>query len=167
MVFESGALFGSRHMSFLSYGNSQLKNMSFWLVHPEKPKLSELIYRWIGFYHQLAAAVKGILNQMGDFSDIKFVGKIAARQGQCFSSTTPAIPLPESRFQTIQDLTVPVWPKSLSTPRDSFNYTDGIGSIREAFSKDIAERLGLTFVPSAIQVGESHVVLALINIATG
>ena len=58
---------------FLAYSNSQLKELSVWLVHP-----------------RFGYTPKTMRESMGDFSMCKTPPKYAARIGQCFSTTFQA-----------------------------------------------------------------------------
>jgi len=60
---------------FLAYSSSQLKEMSVWMVCPER--------NW---------TVQRMRDSMGDFSSCKTPSKYAARMGQCFSTTIETIP---------------------------------------------------------------------------
>lgn len=64
-----------RRYEFLAYSSSQLKEQSVWLFAPILGGLS----------------TDGVRRFMGDFSQIRCIGKAASRMGQCFSSTVQAL----------------------------------------------------------------------------
>src|SRR6185295_19425589 len=69
-TLEKGIRIGSRNYEFLAFSSSQLRDRSCWFFASTEKLNADDIREW-----------------MGDLSDIKEVGKYAARMGQCFSST--------------------------------------------------------------------------------
>lgn len=69
-----GFMFNNCKYKFLAYSSSQLKEGSIWMVNcSQEPHMVEKIRQF-----------------MGDFSNIKNPSKVAARMGQCFSTTIEA-----------------------------------------------------------------------------
>jgi RNA-dependent RNA polymerase len=75
-AMRPGIDIGGRRYEFLAYSSSQLKEQSVWLFAP----CDDL-------------STQDVLEFMGDFSQIRCIGKAAARMGQCFSSTVDAMEL--------------------------------------------------------------------------
>ena len=68
-----GLTLNGRKYRFLAYSSSQLKECALWMVNPP-----------VGW------SVDAIRTWMGDFSGCKGASKVAARMGQCFSTTVVA-----------------------------------------------------------------------------
>eukprot|EP01054_Gregarina_sp_Poly1_P007436 Gregarina_sp_Poly_1__7435@NODE_412_length_8758_cov_48_108733_g335_i0_p1_GENE_NODE_412_length_8758_cov_48_108733_g335_i0NODE_412_length_8758_cov_48_108733_g335_i0_p1_ORF_typecomplete_len2015_score241_88RdRP/PF05183_12/2_2e120_NODE_412_length_8758_cov_48_108733_g335_i02686312 len=138
LTFHTGCMIGHRLYQFLSYGNSQLRTKSFWAIHAFSPEFTP----------------EKVLNKFGDWAALKEPGKKAARQGQCFSCSTPAVKLDATEFQVnCRDLTtVAVQKEDAKDGRlREFCWTDGVGYMRSRTMVRVAASLRLPYVPSCIQ----------------
>jgi hypothetical protein len=66
------------------------------------------------------------------------VGKYVARMGLSFTKTTETIAIPPEEVVLIDDIFAP----------DGKAYTDGCGCISEDAAGEVAEKLGLDYIPS-------------------
>eukprot|EP00562_Extubocellulus_spinifer_P021094 CAMPEP_0178618244 /NCGR_PEP_ID=MMETSP0698-20121128/4138_1 /TAXON_ID=265572 /ORGANISM="Extubocellulus spinifer, Strain CCMP396" /LENGTH=121 /DNA_ID=CAMNT_0020257121 /DNA_START=245 /DNA_END=610 /DNA_ORIENTATION=+ len=82
--------------------------------------------------------------QMGDFSSISIPGKMAARMGQCFSTTN---------IGSSRELSPHEWQHIADVERNGYVFSDGVGTISTNMLAEVAERLGYNKQTlSAIQI---------------
>jgi RNA-dependent RNA polymerase len=106
----NGALY-----QFLAYSSSQLKECSLWMVHLDDK-------RW---------TVQEMRRNMGDFSKCTTPSKVAARMGQCFSTTFQGLDANVSPRQVdsgVRHVTV----HDVSSQSDALVHSDGNGLIRRS-----------------------------------
>mmetsp|Transcript_30181 Transcript_30181/g.33728 ORF Transcript_30181/g.33728 Transcript_30181/m.33728 type:complete len:264 (-) Transcript_30181:729-1520(-) len=136
-----------RHYDFLAFSSSQLRESSLWMFAPTGGLTSAKIRK-----------------AMGNFENIKIVGKYAARMGQCFSGTNDTIVLSEDGVKYIDDITiverVPMSPSEfrrkvfagkLEELVAEYVFSDGIGKISMKTAEKVAAKLNVRegHVPSA------------------
>ena len=126
-VLRHGIRMGKWHWKFLAYGNSQIRECgSFFFCEPEEAHgtiTCDSIREW-----------------MGRFSHIKSIAKLAARLGQCFSTTRP-----------LPGITAPTIIKTQDVERNGYCFTDGVGKISPLLAFFIAEDWKVYPTPSAFQ----------------
>lgn len=115
-LLSSGITLNGTHYSFLAHSNSQLKSKSCFLYAGSKDQANQLI------------------NDLGDFSKIKTVAKLAKRIGLLFSSAKTAVRLEPERCQDISDVV-----------RNDYTFTDGCGLISKHLANLLIQRLDLRF----------------------
>uniref|UniRef100_A0A0G4F372 RNA-directed RNA polymerase n=1 Tax=Chromera velia CCMP2878 TaxID=1169474 RepID=A0A0G4F372_9ALVE len=130
-ILAKGTAIGHCKFEFLSYASSQLRKASCWFVRSHHPRKH---INW-----------EGIFAYMGDFSNCVTPGKLAARQGQCFSATRKTAEVLQKDCFDAEDVEV---------TRDgyAFCFTDGVGYCSRGLAKEIADQLELGVVPSAFQI---------------
>jgi hypothetical protein len=123
-----GIIIGGRHYEFLAFSSSQLREYGCWFIAPKSGEdgiNANQVREW-----------------MGDFSEYKIIGKLAARMGQCFSSTHMTIELKPDQLTCIKDV---------QTYDDKYTFSDGVGRMSMAVARAVEEKMGLKELPSAIQ----------------
>jgi RNA dependent RNA polymerase len=129
----NGILVNGTRYHFLAYSSSQLKEFSVWMVSEEQ-----------GF------TVDAIRNNLGAFADWKgTVPKLAARMGQCFS-TTMALPKTTDDESQIRRSVVPDI-ETMYLGR-KMCHTDGVGLIRREVLTDQLRNLDITSNPDDISI---------------
>lgn len=125
-VMTQGIRMGKWHWKFLAFGNSQIReSAAFFFCEPEDGSVTcDSIRQW-----------------MGNFDHITSVAKLAARLGQCFSTTRLLHYLSSPRVTRIPDV----------VSENGFCFTDGIGKISLPLACLIAEDWKLDRPPSAVQ----------------
>ncbi|WUR03541.1 RNA-dependent RNA polymerase [Vairimorpha necatrix] len=125
-ILNDGIFLGNKKYFFVAMTTSQMKchNALFLTPYFSNNKLIGPDY---------------IRNWLGDFSNIKNIGKYAMRLGQALSSTIPTVEIKD--FLQIKD-----------NLKFNYNFTDGVGIISLIFGKIIAHKLGLEEIPSAYQI---------------
>lgn len=108
---------------FLAYSSSQLKESSLWMVNTQGSWTVESIRRW-----------------MGDFSMCETPSKVAARMGQCFSTTVVASGTHDSVPHGVKDN----FPDVLSNHNGKeMCHSDGTGLIERSLLEFMTARLPL------------------------
>ena len=125
-ILYNGLFLGKKKYFFVAMTMNQMKLHSAWFVTPY-------------FSQNILIGPDYIRNWLGDFSEIKNIGKYALRLGQALSSTIPTINIQE--FIEIDDIT-----------RNGFIFSDGVGLISFKYAKKVSEELGLEYIPSAFQI---------------
>lgn len=125
-ILNDGLFMGSRKYFFVAMTTSQMKLHNAWFLTPY-------------FSNNILIGPDYIRNWLGDFSEIKNIGKYAMRLGQALSSTIPTVDI--DKFIEIED-----------NIKNSFNFSDGVGVISFTYAMILAEKLGLEIVPSAFQI---------------
>ncbi|KAI4293334.1 RNA-dependent RNA polymerase, partial [Pancytospora philotis] len=122
----TGISAGPRRYFFLAATTSQLNEHCAWFVTP---------------YEHEGALIGAdyIKSWLGNFKDIKNIGKYTVRVAQALSTTKDTCVVTD--FVDIPDIC-----------RDGHTFTDGIGLISPAFAAAISKQLGYNFVPSAFQI---------------
>ena len=126
MVMSNGINIGTRKYFFLVMTTSQMKEHNSWFMTP----------------YEVDGTIIGtdyIKTWLGDFHNIKCIGKYAVRVGQPLSSTMDTMEFPE--FLEIPDI-----------ERNGYCFTDGVGLITFAHATKISNILGLVTTPSAFQI---------------
>ncbi|KAL2161293.1 hypothetical protein VTH06DRAFT_8513 [Thermothelomyces fergusii] len=125
-VMTQGIRMGKWHWKFLAFGNSQIReSAAFFFCEPEDGSVTcDSIRQW-----------------MGNFDHITSVAKLAARLGQCFSTTRLLHYLSSPRIVRIPDV----------VSENGFCFTDGIGKISLPLACLVAEDWKLDRPPSAVQ----------------
>ncbi|KAI9594184.1 RNA dependent RNA polymerase-domain-containing protein [Syncephalis fuscata] len=127
-ILVRGILVGGRHYEFLAFSSSQLREYGCWFIASKQGDngiTADQIREW-----------------MGDFSDYKIIGKLAARMGQCFSSTRMTIELEPKELKRIPDII---------TTDGAYTFSDGVGRMSLAIARAVEEKMGLKELPSAVQ----------------
>ena len=128
----NGITIGDRHFEFLASGNSQFREHGAYFFAPVEHVRVTDIRTW-----------------MGDFHDIQVVALYIARLGQCFSTTRA---IHGARARIVEDLQDNVLTVS---PKQSYNFTDGVGKISKFLAQVAASEVGLTMLngepPSVFQ----------------
>jgi RNA-dependent RNA polymerase len=127
-VLMQGIRMGKWHWKFLAFGNSQIRESgAFFFCQPdgdqEFPISCDTIRQW-----------------MGKFTHISSVAKLAARLGQCFSTTRHLHCISAPRIVKISDV-----------EKDGFCFTDGVGKISTVLAHFVSEDWNLHPAPSAFQ----------------
>ncbi|KAG0191239.1 hypothetical protein DFQ28_000680 [Apophysomyces sp. BC1034] len=140
-VLKNGIQIGSRRYDFLAFSGSQLRDHGCWFFAPTHDLNANNIREW-----------------MGTFSHVKIVAKHAVRMGQCFSSTRPITHLEEYEVEKISDI-----------EKNGFTFSDGVGKISGELAREVALKMELKTVPSALQfrLGGAKGVLTLCNDLVG
>lgn len=107
-VFRDGVRIAGRQFYFLGFSHSSLRSHSAWFCAPFTDK------------NMMRQDTTSILQQLGDFQDIRVPAKCAARIGQAFSETPYAVPLHDIRITYVEDV---------KTPGGDRVFSDGIGTI--------------------------------------
>ncbi|AEO54847.1 hypothetical protein MYCTH_2297939 [Thermothelomyces thermophilus ATCC 42464] len=125
-VMTQGIRMGKWHWKFLAFGNSQIReSAAFFFCEPEDGSVTcDSIRQW-----------------MGNFDHITSVAKLAARLGQCFSTTRLLHCISSPRIARIPDV----------ESENGFCFTDGIGKISLPLACLVAEDWKLDRPPSAVQ----------------
>lgn len=112
-------IFGRRYQ-FLAYSSSQLKEVSVWMVCPERG--------W---------TVESMRASLGDFSSCKTASKYAARIGQCFSTTVEGTPgMGSNTSRSLSHIRHDVVDDIYGDLEQSYCHSDGVGLIKkEAMSR--------------------------------
>ncbi|KAI5149002.1 RNA-dependent RNA polymerase [Enteropsectra breve] len=125
-ILIRGLTAGKIKYFFLALSSSQLRQHNAWLITP---------YQHNG--HLIGADY--IKKWVGDFQDIKNIGKYVVRIGQALSTTVDTKEI--SSCSEISDI-----------ERDGYCFTDGIGAISYAAASEISKMLNLNTIPSAYQI---------------
>lgn len=125
-VMIHGIRMGRWHWKFLAFGNSQIReNGAFFFCQPDQqsPITCDSMRQW-----------------MGKFTHITSVAKLAARLGQCFSTTRLLHCISSPRIVKIPDV-----------ERGGFCFTDGVGKISPLLASFVSEDWHVYPAPSAFQ----------------
>ncbi|ORD99367.1 RDR1 [Hepatospora eriocheir] len=127
-IMLNGIFIGNRKYFFLIMTNSQMHEHTAWFVS-------------IYYDYKLDRLVGAdyIKDWLGEFKNIKVMGKYAVRIAQFFSSTTPTIDV--EKYITIPDI-----------EKNGYCYTDGIGLCNGKIMYEVKNKLKLNFLPSALQI---------------
>lgn len=125
-ILNEGIFVGKKKYFFVAMTTSQMKLHNVWFLTPY-------------FSKNTLIGPDYIRNWLGDFSQIKNIGKYAMRLGQALSSTIPTVDIID--FIEIED-----------NIKNGFTFTDGVGIISLSHAKIIAKKLGLDEIPSAFQI---------------
>lgn len=138
-----GVLVNGKRFEFLAYSSSQLKEGSMWMVRLEGTGLT----------------ITAMRQRMGDFSKCTTAAKVAARMGQCLSTTfrglrghdsAPSNAGPSVKHVQIPDIVI-------DNSRDSTVHSDGNGLIRRSAMTKLLEhtpsvRNGMELNHSIVQI---------------
>ncbi|PNP82148.1 hypothetical protein FNYG_04337 [Fusarium nygamai] len=125
---RAGIILNGVHYNFYGHSNTQLKSRSCFLMAASKEEISRLI------------------EDMGDFTKMKTVGKKAKRIGLLFSSSKTAMIINPDRCEDIPDVET-----------DEYVFTDGCGLIAPSLAQELARRTRIIFrdsryTPSVFQL---------------
>ncbi|KAH6855124.1 RNA dependent RNA polymerase-domain-containing protein [Chaetomium sp. MPI-CAGE-AT-0009] len=125
-VMTQGIRMGKWHWKFLAFGNSQIRESgAFFFSEPEDGTVT----------------CRSIRQWMGNFDHISSVAKLAARLGQCFSTTRLLHCISAPRIVKIPDVETD----------DGFCFTDGVGKISFPLASLVSEDWKINTPPSAFQ----------------
>lgn len=125
-VLIQGIRMGKWHWKFLAFGNSQIRENSAFFFGQQSdgsPVSCDTIRQW-----------------MGNFTHISSIAKLAARLGQCFSTTRLLRHILAPRIVKIDDV-----------EKDGFCFTDGVGKISSVLAHFVSDDWNLYPAPSAFQ----------------
>ncbi|KAF9764517.1 putative RNA-dependent RNA polymerase 1 [Nosema granulosis] len=125
-ILLDGLFIGERKYFFLAMTMSQMRLHSAWFITPY-------------FCDNVLIGPDYIRTWLGNFSEIKNIGKYAMRLGQPLSSTYATVNM--EKFLEAEDI-----------ERGKHVFSDGVGLISFSAARDISTILGLTYIPSAFQV---------------
>ncbi|XP_078446619.1 RNA-dependent RNA polymerase 6 [Wolffia australiana] len=124
-ILEKGFLLCGRRYHFLAFSANQLRDRSAWFFAQEGALTVDSIRAW-----------------MGSFPN-RNVAKLAARMGQCFSSTVATVELPPTAVD----------PFLKDIKRNDYVFSDGIGKVSPDLALKVAAHLHLRYdPPSAYQI---------------
>ena len=130
-VMYHGFYLGEKKFTFFNFSQSQFRNMSCWfLTEPKK-----------------------ILEQTGDYSNIKIVAKFGSRVSQTLTTTIKTINIPDDHIVYIKDILLKSKIKDeKGIERDiEYNFSDGVGKISYNLAEQIAKMIHLNHVPACFQ----------------
>ncbi|CAL9232409.1 unnamed protein product [Arabidopsis halleri] len=127
-ILGEGITVGPKRFEFLAFSASQLRGNSVWMFASNEKIKAEDIREW-----------------MGCFRKIRSISKCAARMGQLFSASRQTLNVRAQDVEQIPDIEV-------TTDGADYCFSDGIGKISLAFAKQVAQKCGLSHVPSAFQI---------------
>ncbi|KAJ8553798.1 hypothetical protein K7X08_024476 [Anisodus acutangulus] len=127
-ILREGIVIGTKRFFFLAFSASQLRSNSVWMFASNEYVKAEDIREW-----------------MGCFNKIRSVSKCAARMGQLFSTSFQTMEVQPSHVEILPDIEV-------TSDGVSYCFSDGIGKISQAFAKQVAQKCGLNYTPSAFQI---------------
>ncbi|PKU68673.1 probable RNA-dependent RNA polymerase 2 [Dendrobium catenatum] len=127
-ILQDGIIIGSKKFEFLAFSASQLRANSCWMFSSNCDVTAESIRNW-----------------MGDFNKIRSVSKCAARMGQQFSSSFPAMCIESKDVDIIDDI-------YCDADGIKYCFSDGIGKVSLSLAEQIAQRFGMNRTPSAFQI---------------
>ncbi|XP_023516327.1 RNA-dependent RNA polymerase 2 [Cucurbita pepo subsp. pepo] len=127
-ILRNGIVIGAKRFEFLAFSASQLRSNSVWMFASSDNLKAEEIRQW-----------------MGCFEKIRSISKCAARMGQLFSSSTQTLVVPTQDVEIIPDIEV-------NSDGIDYCFSDGIGKISLSFARQVADKCGLTHIPSAFQI---------------
>ncbi|KAF5566717.1 NAM7-nonsense-mediated mRNA decay [Fusarium phyllophilum] len=125
---RAGIILNDLHYNFYGHSNTQLKSRSCFLMAASKEEISRQI------------------EDMGDFTKMKTVGKKAKRIGLLFSSSKTAMIINPDRCEDTPDVET-----------DEYVFTDGCGLIAPSLAQELARRTRIIFrdsryTPSVFQL---------------
>ncbi|GAB1312244.1 hypothetical protein MFIFM68171_02454 [Madurella fahalii] len=127
-IMLHGIRMGKWHWRFLAFGNSQIREHgAFFFCQPDEGD-------------ENAVTCDSICRWMGNFNHISVVAKLAARLGQCFSSTRLLNCISSPKIVKIPDV-----------EKGEYCFTDGVGKISPMLSQLVSDAWGLHSAPSAFQ----------------
>ncbi|KAB1205839.1 RNA-dependent RNA polymerase 1 [Morella rubra] len=128
-TLRNGIVIGDKKFEFLAFSSSQLRENSVWMFASRAGLTAADIREW-----------------MGDFRDIRNVGKYAARLGQSFGSSRETLSVERNEIEIIPDV-------EIERGGSTYCFSDGIGKISEEMAYEVAQKCGCKrSVPSAFQI---------------
>ncbi|ESQ38406.1 hypothetical protein EUTSA_v10028370mg [Eutrema salsugineum] len=127
-ILGEGITVGPKRFEFLAFSASQLRGNSVWMFASNEKVKAENVREW-----------------MGCFRKIRSISKCAARMGQLFSASRQTLTVRPQDVEQIPDIEV-------TTDGADYCFSDGIGKISLAFAKQVAQKCGLSHIPSAFQI---------------
>ena len=120
-ILSKGFKIAEKRFSFFNYSQSQFRSMSCWLLtNPEE-----------------------ILGKIGDFSEIKHIGKYAARISQTLTTTIKTVPIKKDLIKDDID--------DVKSKDGKYTFSDGVGKMSIIIAEQIREKLNLNYIPSCFQ----------------
>ena len=151
-TLSNGFRLCGRKYAMLGFSTSQLKQGSCWFF--AAASASPAAADTDGDLPCLDA--NDIRGMMGDFSSIHHSpAKVAARMGQCLSTTVPHLYLEEKGTRPAGERLrdgVCLWAELPDVERNGYVFSDGNGTGSPALFRQVAERFGLARMPSALQI---------------
>lgn len=124
-TLKDGIVIGEKKFDFLAYSSSQLTDNSAWMFASREGLTVDDLRRWLG-----------------DFSQIRNVGKYSARLGQSFSSFRETVSVGADENEVIPDVVVEIG-------GITYVFSDGVGKISSHFAQEVAKKCGLTTDPTS------------------
>lgn len=120
-TLKNGFHLAGRHLEFLAYSSSALREHAVWFMLPFEDSEGRII------------RAQSIRDSLGDFSrDDKKPAKMAARMAQAFTATNPGVRILRKEWEEMPDLGT-----------DPHLHTDGVGTISKALAAKLWEVLCL------------------------
>ncbi|XP_022658099.1 uncharacterized protein LOC111249053 isoform X2 [Varroa destructor] len=132
---EEGVRLVGRTYEYLAASSSQLREHGCWMYSEDSE----------------GRTAHTIRKSMGNFDNIKYVGKKMAREGQCFSSTTETVKVSNDELEIIDDIKGGMHESS----RKPYTFSDGVGKISPELRDDVCNALKDTLknkIPCAFQI---------------
>ena len=155
-TLRNGFRLCGRDYAFLGFSTSQLKQGACWFFAANtSPEASPEGRSDTDGTPRIDA--NDIRALMGDFSSIHHSpAKVAARMGQCLSTTVPHLYLEEKGTRPADSAAWPrgicLWAELPDVERNGYTFSDGIGTGSPTLFCQVAKRFELTRVPSALQI---------------
>jgi RNA-dependent RNA polymerase len=116
-TLKKGFTLAGRHLEFLAYSSSALREHAVWFVLPFSYKKKEV-------------TAQSIRDSLGNFSrDQNKPAKLAARMAQAFTATNPGVTIRRDQWEEISDL-----------GNEPYLHTDGVGTISKALGEKLWQK---------------------------
>lgn len=116
---RDGFCIAGRTFSFLGFSQSSLKTHACWFM-------SDFLVGFKGWH------ASSVLRELGDFENIRCVGRCAARIGQAFSDTRSPVQISSDSIVHIDDI-----------KKKKYVFSDGVGRISQELVEEIWEKQGI------------------------
>ncbi|OQR79267.1 putative RNA-dependent RNA polymerase SHL2-like [Tropilaelaps mercedesae] len=134
VFLKEGVKLVGRTYEYLAASSSQLREHGCWMYAKDEEGRTAMTIR----------------KSMGNFDDIKYVGKKMAREGQCFSSTTETVKVSDEEYEIHEDIK-----HGENASGNPYVFSDGIGRISKELRNDVCAALEAVLkkkIPSAFQI---------------
>ena len=130
-VMSEGFYLGEKKFKFFNFSQSQFRNMSCWFLNEPKK----------------------ILEQTGDYSNIKIIAKFGSRVSQTLTTTIKTINIPDDHIIYINDvlLKTKIKEENGNEREVLYNFSDGVGKISYNLAEQISKMIHLNNVPACFQ----------------
>ncbi|KAJ1657205.1 hypothetical protein IWQ61_003356 [Dispira simplex] len=146
-ALRHGIVLCGLHYKFLAFSASQLREQSCWFFAPEKdspatttPLALPLEANGHRRGHPYPVTADYIRSWMGDFSGIHIIAKVAARMGQCFSTTSVVRSIHDTDLKVIPDVKA-----------NGHVFSDGVGLVSPDVLNHVTRVQYLDKPPAAFQ----------------